>query len=129
MKRSDFFRKLGIGLGVAVVAPRVFADKSIKDENTEMMDWAKSSFKVRYIEPRKMYPLTPDECYPSYYNIGDEFWRNGEKFMCVAIFPFSNESHILTLRPFDAGDDIQVDSDNLGYFHFTGKTYWMNKEA
>lgn len=32
MKRSEFLKKLGIGLGVAVVAPTLLAENSIKKE-------------------------------------------------------------------------------------------------
>lgn len=131
MKRSDFLKKLGIGLGVAVVAPRVLADKTVEVDTSRYIigiDPYKDDAPLQRRDLKK-YPLTYDECYPSYYNIGDEFWNNGEKFLCIAILPVYKDSYRLTLRPFNPGKDIEVLSDNLGYYHFTGKSYWMDKEA
>jgi len=33
MKRSDFLKKLGIGIGVAIVAPKVLAGMPVKKES------------------------------------------------------------------------------------------------
>ena len=38
MKRSDFLKRLGIGLGAVVVAPRVLAEMPAKEENIALLE-------------------------------------------------------------------------------------------
>lgn len=70
MKRRDFFKKLGIGVGVAVAAPAVLTqvkeekkpDWVLLDEQGTYpnIDWPKENGRLRYVDPK--YTLTPD-CY------------------------------------------------------------------
>ena len=58
MKRSDFLKRLGIGIGAVVVAPRVLAEMPTKEEKlTYTLNPNNYESKIRE------YPLTKDECY------------------------------------------------------------------
>jgi hypothetical protein len=134
MKRSEFLKKLGIGFGVAVVAPSVLA--KIQPNDAEPVFYLDDEvgktapYKVKYLEPARLYPLTYKECYPpDFFCVGDEFVRNGNHFICVAINYGSNSNNIYTLRPIDEGDDIDIWEGNLGYFRYTGFHHLMERHA
>jgi hypothetical protein len=83
MKRSEFLKKLGIGFGVAIIAPKVFADKDdviyprladgvtidtdllpIKRSALEELSHMDISEPPYFKELRRKYPLTYRECDP-----------------------------------------------------------------
>ena len=61
MKRSDFLKRLGIGLGAVVVTPRVLANMPAKEETYPAFD---ADLINKRLSKLRKYPLTPDECYP-----------------------------------------------------------------
>ena len=60
MKRVDFLKRLGIGLGAVVVAPMVLAEMPAKEKTHPAFN--ENLINKRLSELRK-YPLTYDECY------------------------------------------------------------------
>lgn len=69
MNRSEFLKKLGIGIGVAMVAPKVLAEETplvINDDVGKVADystkgWWKPALDKLHSDPH--YPLTYDECF------------------------------------------------------------------
>ena len=75
MKRVDFLKKLGIGLGAVVVAPMVLAEMPAKEKTHPAFN--ENLINKRLSELRK-YPLTYDECYVPDWNPSmgvPEGWR------------------------------------------------------
>jgi len=93
MKRSDFLKRLGIGLGVAVITPQVLAEINFpQDERTGDL--------------LCIYP-------GNFYYLGDTFVRNGHKYICI-----SKLDDILTLRPISPSPDICVKASDLSLNSF-----------
>ena len=118
MKRSDFLKRLGIGIGAVVVAPRVLAEMPAKEDK----------FKTRHLDPERLYPLTPDECYPhDWYCIGDTFVNDsGRKYLCVYKEMISDGVANLTLRSIKPAQDVVISNINLrNHFHPTGGSVLM----
>ena len=116
MKRSDFLKRLGIGLGAVVVAPRVLAEMPAKE---------KPAFNTDLINKRiREYPLTKDECYldVNWYCLGDAFVNDkGDKYICVKKDILPDGVAILTLCPINSAPSVVVSNITLrNHFHPTG---------
>jgi len=100
MKRSDFLKKLGIGIGVAIVAPNVLAQKEDKSKTT-------------YLDPPDILPidLSLQLNTPAY--IGDIYVLNGVSYIVVSKLAWHDESFKYTLRPLKPGSDIEATDHNL----------------
>ncbi len=115
MKRKEFLRKLGIGIGVAVVAPQVLLSKekfhaidvnngNITELGEYLPQWSKEHF--------KKYPLIYSECYPRPL-INDAVVFNSQKWLVVEKFYVTNGDYVITLRSFKEGDDITITEKNF----------------
>ena len=98
MKRSDFLKKLGIGIGVAIVAPNVLAQKEDKSKTT-------------YLDPPDILPLEFYTHTPAC--IGDIYMLNGVEYIVISKFALHDEVFRYTLRPLKPGSDIKATDHNL----------------
>ena len=122
MKRSDFLKRLGIGLGAVVVTPRVLAEMPAKEEKLTY------HLNPNNYEPKREYPLTYDECYPhDWYYVGDTFVNDsGRKYFCVYKKIMSDGVANLTLRSIKPAQDVVISNIDLrNHFHPTGGSVLM----
>jgi len=90
MKRSDFLKKIGMGIGMAIVAPKILAGTSIKEDD-DMYPSGTLTMKDMETAKRMLeYPLTPRECCK--YCFGDIFNFNGGEYMITGVPYFPGET-------------------------------------
>ena len=119
MKRSDFLKRLGIGIGAVMVAPKILAEEKViyprlKDGvtiDTDLLPIKKSS-----IDNLRHYPKTYEECYCY---LGDTFVCNNEKYLCVSKIQDHDGWWKIVLRPFNSymGNDITISAKDLSRFY------------
>ena len=108
MNRSDFLRKLGIGIGVAVVAPKVLADNPIT--------------KNGYTEPLKPFPCASgyndvhieENSTRHHYCLGDEVYdAEGNLWIITKVSYWGNNTFFVVPIEIDVngGRGIYVDAE------------------
>ena len=118
MKRSDFLKRLGIGLGAVVVAPKVLVSMPAKEKNL----YPTGTMSVKDMEEtRRMIKQTHPLPYSYPYHKGDIFVRNGHRYVLISRGFAKDGEAILKLRPltFTPNPDVNVLVSNLGSFRHT----------
>lgn len=128
MERRDFFRKLGIGVASVIVAPKILAEMPAKGEIKKF-----NSIKAPYLTPKevlKTWRQTGQLVYPSKsrYVQGDLFVVNGKKYLLVNIFAYTNWVWHYTLRPLEAGDDIEITEYDLNHCGVYNGCVYLDKK-
>jgi len=119
VKRSEFLKKLGLGIGVAIVAPKVIEAMPAKDDviypvlkdgvtiDTDLLPIKKVDIESWIKEWKQTGMITIDPSY--HFRINDVVYVNNEKFLVIAIHQmYSNDSCLITLRPFRGKDNLVV---------------------
>lgn len=127
MKRSDFLKRLGIGLGAVIVAPRVLAEMPAKEKKIFPKITTVGELDPMAFKPRRLSSniKVSDEFINTFgagpYYKGDVFVRNGHRYVLISRGFSVNGEAILKLRPltFTPNPDVNVLVSNLGSFRHT----------